>query len=135
MVRRRQIDPASAENAPASRPTTHSPIRWIDDATFMDATAGAYTVVDFWAPWCAPCRSFAPVFEAAAEAGRPGVVFGSCNVEESPGAVTLLQIQSIPTLVVFGPDGSELRRVSGALGPGQFSRLLDDVHAGVPRSR
>ncbi len=49
--------------------------------------------------------------------------------------MTLLQIQSIPTLVVFGPDGSELRPVSGALGPGQLSRLLDDVHARVGRSR
>ncbi len=128
MFRRHQIDPVPAENVPPDPPgTTDSPIRRIDDATFMDATAGAYTVVDFWASWCAPCRSFAPVFEAAAEAGRPGVVFGSCNVEESPGAAALLQIQTIPTLVVFDPEGNELHRVSGVLGPRQLSRLLDEV--------
>ncbi len=63
------------------------------------------------------------------------MVFGSCNVEESPGATALLQIQTIPTLVVFEPEGNELHRVSGALGPRQLSRFLDEVDARVPPNR
>jgi thioredoxin len=136
VFQRRQTDTAPAKDVSrAPSATVHSPIRRIDDTTFADATVGAYTVVDFWAPWCAPCRSFAPVFEAAAEAGRPGVVFGSCNVDESPGAAGLLQIQTIPTLVLFDPDGHELHRVFGALGPGQLSRLLDEIEGQVPPNR
>ena len=57
-------------------------------------------VVDFWAPWCGPCRSFAPVFEAVAEK-YPGVVFAKVNTEEQQALAAAFQIRSIPTLMVF----------------------------------
>ncbi|MEN8107752.1 MAG: thioredoxin [Pseudomonadota bacterium] len=57
-------------------------------------------VVDFWAPWCGPCQSFAPVYETAAEK-HPDVVFAKVNVDEEPGLTAKYQIRSIPTLKVF----------------------------------
>ena len=57
-------------------------------------------IVDFWAPWCGPCRSFAPVFEATSEK-HPGVVFGKVNTEEEQELAGHFDIRSIPTLMVF----------------------------------
>ncbi len=57
-------------------------------------------VVDFWAPWCAPCRSFAPLFEAASDK-YPGVVFGKVNTDAEPALAGHFAIRSIPTLMVF----------------------------------
>ena len=57
-------------------------------------------IVDFWAPWCGPCRSFAPAYEAASEK-YPDVVFAKVNTEEQQALASYFQIRSIPTLMVF----------------------------------
>ena len=57
-------------------------------------------IVDFWAPWCGPCRMFAPTFEAVAEA-YPDVVFAKLNTEDQPELAASFNIRSIPTLMVF----------------------------------
>jgi thioredoxin 1 len=57
-------------------------------------------LVDFWAPWCGPCRSFAPVYEAASEK-YPDVVFAKVNTEEQQALAAHFQIRSIPTLMIF----------------------------------
>ena len=67
------------------------------DATVMD---NDMVVVDFWAPWCAPCRFFSPVFEATADK-FPGVVFGKVNTEEQPDLAGMFGIRSIPTLMIL----------------------------------
>lgn len=96
----------------------------IDDATFLDKTEGGYTVVDFWAAWCAPCRSFAPVFRAVAAAHDGPVRFATCDVDANPATSSLLQIRSIPTLVVFGPDGSEVGRSTGGVSRGDLEATV-----------
>lgn len=56
--------------------------------------------VDFWAPWCGPCRSFAPVYEAVSEK-YPDVMFAKVNTEEQQALAAAFQIRSIPTLMIF----------------------------------
>jgi len=62
--------------------------------------ASEYLVLDFWAPWCGPCRSFAPTFEAVSEE-HTDMVFGKVNTEEQPELAKLFGIRSIPTLAIF----------------------------------
>ena len=78
-------------------------------------------IVDFWAPWCGPCRGFAPVFEKASEA-HPDVVFGKINSDEQQELAAAFNIRSIPTLMVFR-EKVILFQQAGAL-PGQ---ALDQV--------
>ena len=63
-------------------------------------TGNDTVIVDFWAPWCGPCRAFAPTFEAISEK-YPGVVFAKVNTEDEPELAGQFEIRSIPTLMVF----------------------------------
>ena len=60
----------------------------------------AMVIVDFWAPWCGPCRGFAPIYEQAAEA-HPDIVFAKVNTDEQQELAGAFGIRSIPTLMVF----------------------------------
>jgi thioredoxin len=69
--------------------------------TFKDTITGNDIVlVDFWAPWCGPCKSFAPIYESASEK-HEGVVFAKINTEEEQELAASFQIRSIPTLMMF----------------------------------
>lgn len=121
--RRRRPAPDQPDELPAPV-VDGAAVQVIDDDSFLDLTEGGYTVVDFWAGWCAPCRSFAPVFRAVAAAHTGPVRFGACDVEASPRTAALLGIRSIPTLVVFGPDGSEVGRSNGMVSRGDLEATV-----------
>lgn len=104
-----------------------SPIVHIDSRTFFDETAHGFTLVDFWAPWCAPCIQFAPAFETLAKEYEGRIRFGKVNVDHSPDIAAMLQIRSIPTLVVFDPDGNEAARFAGIPPRPDLTRILDEV--------
>jgi thioredoxin 2 len=71
-------------------------------------------VVDFWAPWCGPCKMMAPAFEQASTALSPGVRFAKLNTEDEQVIGSNLNIRSIPTMVIF-KNGREVTRQSGAM--------------------
>jgi thioredoxin len=82
-------------------------------------------IVDFWAPWCGPCRGFAPVFEEASES-HPDVVFAKVNSDEQQELAGAFNIRSIPTLMVFR-ENVILFQQAGAL-PGQaLEQVLTQV--------
>lgn len=84
-----------------------------------------FVVLDFWAPWCGPCRGFAPVFEAAAEK-YPNIVFAKINTEVEQGIAAQFQIRSIPTLMIFR-EKIGIYSQPGALGAAQFDDLITNA--------
>ena len=84
-------------------------------------------VIDFWAPWCAPCRAFAPTYEAASEQ-HPDVVFAKLNTEAEQEIAASFNIRSIPTLMIFR-DQIILFAEAGALAPTHLEQVLTQAKA------
>ncbi|HYF98767.1 MAG TPA: thioredoxin [Candidatus Saccharimonadales bacterium] len=111
----------SFENTSNSR--INAPIT-LTDYNFDEMTRKYnYLVVDFWAPWCGPCKMVSPIIDQLAYELSGQVVFGKLNVDENPTVASLFGIQSIPTLMVF-KDGTAIDGIMGAASKAQILATL-----------
>ena len=105
----------------------------LSDATFREEIAKAPSiVVDFWAAWCGPCRTIAPVIEDLAST-RSDVLFAKLDIDANPATASAFRVSSIPTLIFF-KDGVEKGRVLGAVGRPAIEQAIRQ-HLGDAGSR
>jgi len=95
---------------------------------FEQIVTGSPTViVDYWAPWCGPCRGFAPTFERVSEK-HPDIVFAKVNTEDEQEIAAHFQIRSIPTLMIFR-DNIIIFSQPGALPEGALEQVIAKAKA------
>jgi len=100
----------------------------IEDSNFNEVVVQAKTpvLVDFWAPWCGPCRMVAPVVDELAKEYDGRVGFGKVNVDENPKIASQYGIMSIPTLILF-KDGKPVSNIVGFRPKDEMKQSLDDA--------
>ena len=89
----------------------------------IEASENKLIVVDFWAPWCGPCKTFAPTFEQAARELEPKLRFAKLNTEAQQSIAGRWNIRSIPTLILY-QNGKEIARQAGAMPLAQLKQWL-----------
>lgn len=107
-------------------------IKEVNDDNFEQAILQSKTpvLVDFWAPWCGPCRMLAPTVEAIAEQYAGDARIAKLNVDDNPSVVQRYRIQGIPTLILF-QGGEEKERIIGVASKEAILRMIDEHAAGA----
>ncbi len=107
----------------------------MSDKTFTDANfkadvldSATPVVVDFWAPWCGPCKIVSPTIEELAKDYEGKVVVGKMNVDDNPQTAGTYGVMSIPTIMIF-KDGKPVKSLVGAQGKDTYKRAIDEVSA------
>lgn len=105
-------------------------VKEFTDANFQSEVLGSSepVLVDFWAPWCGPCRQIAPLIDQLASENAGAVKIGKVNVDENPSAAQSYGVSSIPTLILF-KDGEPKQRFVGMQPKSRLQAALDEAKA------
>ncbi len=87
----------------------------VDDFDKTITNSDQPVLVDFWAPWCGPCKMMEPILDDFANDQRSRVLVTKVNVDDAPQLAARFEIRSIPTIIIF-KDGKEVERISGTVG-------------------
>lgn len=99
-------------------------VKHLTDGDFKDAIASGTTLVDFWAPWCGPCKAIAPVLDELAQEYDGRVAIAKINVDEQSATAEVFGIMSIPTMILF-KDGKPAGKLVGALPKAQIKNFIE----------
>jgi thioredoxin len=111
--------PTKPAAAPDTSPSTlthdgPAPVTDLTDKTFFDSLDGHATIVDFWAPWCGPCKALHPMFDDLAHRhATDSVHFARVNIDDNPNVASTIGVMSIPTLLLCDLAGNEVDRIVG----------------------
>jgi len=97
-----------------------------DNFTTEVLEAGQPVLVDFWAPWCGPCKMLGPIVETLADENAAKLSVVKINVDENKTLAAQFGIRGIPTLTFFN-NGQEVKRIVGAQGKEQLQKVIDEV--------
>ncbi len=98
----------------------------LTDTTFDDQIQNGVVIVDFWAPWCGPCRMQTPILEAVQSKAADGLSIAKVNVDNCPQTAIRFGVQSIPTLIVFN-NGREVKRMIGVTDEKTLLTTVNDL--------
>lgn len=105
---------------------TSTAVHQTSDADFDQSIlkGGKPALVDFWAPWCGPCRTIGPIVEELAPSYQGRAIIAKINVDDNPGIAQRYGVTSIPTLMMF-KDGKLVDRVVGAMPKAELQKFID----------
>jgi putative thioredoxin len=103
-------------------------------ADVVEASNTQPVLVDFWAPWCGPCRTLSPIIERAVEARKGAVKLVKVNMDENPGYAGQLGVRSLPTIIAFD-KGRPVDGFMGALPESQVNQFLDKLVSGTDNAQ
>jgi len=103
-------------------------VKEIDDSSFESEVlqADQPVLVDFWAPWCGPCKAIAPTVEALAKEYSGKIRFAKCNVDENPVTPGKFSIRAIPTLIIF-KNGKVAEQITGMVAKAKLEEAISKV--------
>lgn len=96
----------------------------MSDADFREHIKEGLVLVDFWAPWCGPCRMVGPIIEELASDYAGKVKVGKVNVDDNQSAAMTYRVMSIPTVMLF-KDGEPVETIIGAVPKGAYQQKID----------